>query len=88
MEPYGLNQLDHGHRTLKFFHKDIIKYFLYLHIIASEAERSEASPQSEDSLRKAREPSVGIGEKNKRISRKRSIFDMWCIEQKMFVSNP
>ena len=33
------------------------------HIIASEAERSEASSQSEDSLRKAREPSVGIGEK-------------------------
>ena len=57
-------------------------------MIASEAERSEASSQSEDSLRKARELSVGIGKKNKRISRKRSVFDMWCIEQKMFVSTP
>ena len=32
-------------------------------MIASEAERSEASSQSEDSLRKARELSVGIGKK-------------------------
>ena len=49
----------------KYFHSGFIfcKTLTGRYFIASEAERSEASSQSEDSLRKARELSVGIGEK-------------------------
>ena len=52
-------------------------------------EESEASLQSEEFLRKARKLLYRyMGKQNNWISRKQSVFDIWCIEQKMFVFTP
>ena len=54
-------------------------------IIASEAERSEASSQSEPLFAKARELLFNVWGLEQAVSRKLSIFDIWCIEEKVFV---
>ena len=52
---------------------------------ASEAERSEASSQSKPRFAKARELLFNVWGLEQAVSRKLSIFDIWCIEEKVFV---
>ena len=54
-------------------------------VIASEAERSEASSQSEPRFAKARELLFNVWGLEQEVSQKLSIFDIWCIEEKVFV---
>ena len=56
-----------------------------LYMFASEAERSEASSQSEPRFAKARELLFSVWGLEQEVSQKLSIFDIWCIEEKVFV---
>ena len=58
-----------------------------LHCERSRAKRGELAELA--SLRKARELLYRyMGKQNNRISRKLRIFDLWCIEQEVFVFTP
>jgi len=54
-------------------------------VVASEEERSEASSQSEPRFAKARELLFNVWGLEQAVSRKLSIVDMWCVEEKVFV---
>ena len=54
-------------------------------MLASEAERSEASSQSKPRFAKARELLFHVLGLEQEVSQKLSIFDIWCIEEKVFV---
>ena len=55
-------------------------YYVYATVIAS-----EASSQSEPHFAKARELLFNVWGLEQAVSRKLSIFDIWCIEEKVFV---
>ena len=66
----------------QFSHRKRKKHCNQLYIYC---ERSEASSQSEPRFTKARELLFNVWGLEQAVSRKLSIFDIWCIEEKMFV---
>ena len=60
-------------------------FYILRKLVASEAERSEAISQSEPRFAKARELLFNVWGLEQAVSRKLSIFDIWCIEEKVFV---
>ena len=69
----------------KWFKPHVAVTISFQVIVASEAERSEASSQSEPRFAKARELLFNVWGLEQGVSQKLSIFDIWCIEEKVFV---